>query len=60
MATGGTVLADTEALHLSATIPDHVCQAVWACQDMITIECRLALRLDGYLHLSDQDWVCVR
>lgn len=38
MATGGTVLADTEALHLAATIPDANCRAVWACQDMITID----------------------
>ncbi len=38
MATGGTVLADTEALHLAATIPDVHCHAVWACQDMITAE----------------------
>ncbi len=38
MATGGSVLADTEALHLAATIPDAACHAVWACQDMITAE----------------------
>ena len=38
MATGGSVLADTEALHLAATIPDANCHAVWACQDMLTID----------------------
>ena len=38
MATGCTVLADTEALHLAATVPDANCHAVWACQDMITAE----------------------
>lgn len=38
MATGGTVLADTEALHLAATVPDQACRAVWACQDMITVD----------------------
>lgn len=38
MATGGSVLADTEALHLAATIPDAQCLGVWACQDMITAE----------------------
>jgi len=38
MATGGSVLADTEALHLAATIPDHNCHAVWACQDMLTVD----------------------
>lgn len=38
MATGGSVLADTEALHLAATIPDDNCHAVWACQDMLTVD----------------------
>lgn len=38
MATGGSVLADTEALHLAATIPDNHCLAVWACQDMLTLD----------------------
>lgn len=38
MATGGSVLADAEALHLAATIPDRNCQAVWACQDMLSID----------------------
>ncbi|MGR3484754.1 MAG: mandelate racemase/muconate lactonizing enzyme family protein [Paracoccaceae bacterium] len=38
MATGGSVLADAEALHLAATIPDANCRAVWACQDMIEAE----------------------
>jgi L-alanine-DL-glutamate epimerase-like enolase superfamily enzyme len=38
MATGGSVLADTEALHLSCTVPDAQMLGVWACQDMITAE----------------------
>ena len=38
MATGGSVLADTEALHLAATIPDHNLLGVWACQDMLTVD----------------------
>ena len=38
MATGGSVLADAEALHLAATIPDVNCRAVWACQDMLTVD----------------------
>ena len=38
MATGGSVLADTEALHLAASIPDNNLLGVWACQDMITAE----------------------
>ena len=55
MATGGTVLADTEALHLAATIPDKMCHAVWSCQDMITIDIapgRGSRASNGYLHLS--------
>ncbi|MEL7470332.1 MAG: enolase C-terminal domain-like protein [Pseudomonadota bacterium] len=56
MATGGSVLADTEALHLAATIPDANCHAVWACQDMITAEIaggRGPRNIDGHLHLPE-------
>ncbi len=56
MATGGTVLADTEALHLAATIPDANCHAVWACQDMITVDIaggRGPRNSDGHLHLPE-------
>ena len=56
MATGGTVLADTEALHLAATIPDANCYAVWACQDMITVDIaagRGPRNIDGHLHLPE-------
>ncbi len=56
MATGGSVLADTEALHLAATIPDHNCLAVWACQDMVTLDIaagRGPRNIDGHLHLPD-------
>ena len=56
MATGGTVLADTEALHLAGTIPDANCHAVWACQDMITLDIaggRGPRNMDGYLHLPE-------
>ncbi len=56
MATGGSVLADTEALHLAATIPDHACRAVWACQDMITVDVaggRGPRNVDGHLHLPE-------
>ena len=54
MATGGSVLADTEALHLAATIPDQNIKAVWACQDMITVDIaggRGPRNVDGHLHL---------
>lgn len=56
MATGGSVLADTEALHLAATIPTDNCHAVWACQDMLTIDIaggRGPRNTDGHLHLSE-------
>ena len=56
MATGGSVLADTEALHLASTIPDHACRAVWACQDMITVDIaggRGPRNVDGHLHLPE-------
>jgi len=56
MATGGSVLADTEALHLAATIPDAHCHAVWACQDMITAEVaggRGPRATNGHLTLPD-------
>ncbi|MEM6593805.1 MAG: mandelate racemase/muconate lactonizing enzyme family protein [Pseudomonadota bacterium] len=56
MATGGSVLADTEALHLAATIPDANCHAVWACQDMLTVDIaagRGPRNKDGHLHLPE-------
>ena len=56
MATGGTVLADTEALHLAATIPDHNCHAVWACQDMLTLDIapgKGPRNTKGHLHLPE-------
>lgn len=56
MATGGSVLADTEALHLAATIPDDNIHAVWACQDMITVDIaggRGPRAKDGHLHLPE-------
>ena len=56
MATGGSVLADTEALHLAATIPDDNCHAVWACQDMLTVDVaggRGPRHKDGHLHLPE-------
>jgi len=56
MATGGSVLADTEALHLAATIPDANCHAVWACQDMLTVDIaggRGPRNNNGHLHLPE-------
>ena len=57
MATGGSVLADTEALHLAATIPDANMLGVWACQDMITAEIADGAgprATKGHLHLPEQ------
>jgi L-alanine-DL-glutamate epimerase-like enolase superfamily enzyme len=56
MATGGSVLADAEALHLAATIPDANWLGVWACQDMLTKDIaggRGPRNVRGHLHLTD-------
>jgi L-alanine-DL-glutamate epimerase-like enolase superfamily enzyme len=56
MATGGSVLADAEALHLSATIPDPHMLGVWACQDMLTVDIaggRGPRATNGHLHLPE-------
>lgn len=38
MATGGSVLADTEAALFAQTIPDTMRLGSWACQDMLTVD----------------------
>ena len=38
MATGGSVMADTEAAHLAQSIPDAFIRACWSCQDMLTVD----------------------
>ena len=38
MATGGSVMADTEAAHLAQSIPDEFIRACWSCQDMLTVD----------------------
>ena len=38
MATGGSVLADTEAAILAQTIPMEFRLGTWACQDMLTVD----------------------
>ncbi|MEM8952215.1 MAG: enolase C-terminal domain-like protein [Pseudomonadota bacterium] len=38
MATGGSVLADTEAAHLAQSIPAEFRLGGWACQDMLTVD----------------------
>ena len=57
MATGGSVLADSEALHFAATIPDSNCHAVWACQDMLTVDIangRGPRNTAGHLHPPEE------
>ncbi|MEM9148146.1 MAG: enolase C-terminal domain-like protein [Pseudomonadota bacterium] len=56
MATGGSVLADAEALHLAATIPDQAMLGVWACQDMLACDIaggRGPRNRAGHLHLPE-------
>ena len=36
MATGGSVLADTEAAHMAQSIPREFRLGTWSCQDMLT------------------------
>ena len=38
MATGGSVMADTEAAHLAQSIPQDFIRAGWSCQDMLTVD----------------------
>ena len=38
MATGGSVLADTEAAHLAQSVPQEFIRACWSCQDMLTLD----------------------
>ena len=56
MATGGSVLADAEALHLAATLPAERLLGVWACQDMLTVDVaggRGPRNVEGHLHLPE-------
>jgi len=56
MATGGSVLADTEAAILASTLPDHMCLGTWACQDMLRVDMapgQGSRSRDGELFVSD-------
>lgn len=59
MATGGSVMADTEAAHLAQSTPEEFCLATWACQDMLTIDVAASQpehggrSQDGLLTVSD-------
>ncbi len=63
MATGGSVLADTEALHLAATVPDRALLGVWSCQDMLVEDVasgRGPRNMDGHLRLPEPPGLGVR
>ncbi|MBC6408534.1 MAG: mandelate racemase [Rhodobacteraceae bacterium] len=56
MATGGSVLADTEAAHLAQTIPAEFRLGGWSCQEMLTVDVapgRGARNIDGQLSVTD-------
>ena len=56
MATGGSVMADTEAAHLAQSIPEEFIRTSWSCQDMLTVDvapgrgCRTE---NGFLTVDD-------
>jgi len=56
MATGGSVMADTEAAHLAQSIPDEFIQACWSCQDMLTVDIAPGSGprcIDGFITVDD-------
>ncbi len=56
MATGGTVMADTEAAHLAQSIPQEFIRASWSCQDMLTVDVapgRGCRTVNGILTVND-------
>lgn len=56
MATGGSVLADTEAAHLAQSIPEEFIRACWSCQDMLTVDVAPGSGprcVDGYITIDD-------
>ena len=56
MATGGTVLADTEAAHLAQSIPREMRLGTWSCQEMLARDIapgRGVRNIDGDLTVPD-------
>ncbi len=56
MATGGSVLADTEATHLSQIIPQEMRLGGWSCQEMLTVDVAPdngSRNVDGYIYTPD-------
>ncbi|MGI9421045.1 MAG: mandelate racemase/muconate lactonizing enzyme family protein [Geminicoccaceae bacterium] len=57
MATGGSVLADTEAAHMAQSVPSEFRLGTWACQDMLTVDVapgRGARNINGKLTVDDR------
>ena len=57
MATGGSVMADTEAAHLAQSIPDAFIRACWSCQDMLTLDVAPGSGprcVDGFITIQDE------
>lgn len=57
MATGGSVLADTEATHLAQVIPEEMRLGGWSCQDMLTVDVAPnsgSRNNKGYLSIPDK------
>ncbi|MFK7752236.1 MAG: mandelate racemase/muconate lactonizing enzyme family protein [Sedimentitalea sp.] len=56
MATGGSVMADTEAAHLAQSVPQPFRLGAWSCQDMLSVDIapgQGARNIDGMLTVSD-------
>ncbi|MEM7289575.1 MAG: mandelate racemase/muconate lactonizing enzyme family protein [Pseudomonadota bacterium] len=56
MATGGSVMADTEAAHLAQSIPQEFIRACWSCQDMLALDVAPGSGprcVDGHITIGD-------
>ena len=55
MATGGSVLADTEAAHIAQSIPGEFRLGTWSCQEMLSVDVapgRGSRNQNGHLHVD--------
>ena len=56
MATGGSVLADTEAAQFAQSVPEEFIKACWSCQDMLTLDIAPGSGprcVDGFITVDD-------
>jgi L-alanine-DL-glutamate epimerase-like enolase superfamily enzyme len=56
MATGGSVLADTEAAHVAQSIPTEFRLGTWSCQEMLALDVAPdhgSRNVNGHLHVDD-------